>query len=209
MTHVETVRDERGVNIVLSEIHYEVLDLLKDCHFHRITEEKDIQLEEYIKQGSSISTLKTTSILRVNISKLCNLLYNPTLDEKRQYDVNMLNQKIIRRFEDGKEIILLHLKSPSKFINDREILYVKKRIIEEGYILILFKSVDIEEVKVKNGFIRGNISGCYYLENMNDNEVKMISIVTFDPKGWIPSFILNFFKNNEIQKMKKLKDLIN
>lgn len=155
-----------------------------------------VVLEEQPMVGSNISTIKGTVVLNgSDLNKLSNNLFCSTYEiTKKTYD-ELINSTEVLRINDNNMVTHSQFQSPFGVTN-REFVSLKTRVVlENGDHLITTHSINYEPIPFSYGFVRGVVKSGILISKLNDNKLKVTKIEHVDPKGWIPSTVINMFKS--------------
>ena len=123
-------------------------------------------------------------------------------------DTFSYNIENIKR-DNGINILLANIKLQFPlYARDFCLFFVDEKINDDTCVIIL-KSIENEAFPVRKNFIRGDMKICGYVCKKIDENNSMISyIIDVDPKGWIPSNLVNYEIKRNVSDLNKLKTIL-
>jgi len=165
-----------------------------------------VLLEQKPLEGSNISVVKASATLtNVDFNTLFHNLYQPTLQERKKLYDEILTNDLIKEKDENNKITHSKFQGPTG-ITSREFVTLKtKKAINDGY-LICVHSINDENIPFTENFVRGT-TRCGTLITPNDNGIEVITVEHVDPKGWIPTVIINQFKGKVGQRLTRMQNI--
>lgn len=172
-----------------------------------IKEEDGIKLSEFYLDNSSIPVLKITKIFKnVKPERLIDLNFNCTFDQKKSTNPDLIDYKIIDNPDTNRVVAYSQYSAPFG-VSNREFLYFQELWQNNGVSMIITQSVNIKKFPFSPSYVRGIITSFYVIDEVAEGtRFSMINHV--DPKGWIPGFIINSYKEKEMTKMRTIETLV-
>lgn len=189
------------------------LDLLtSDSGWNKIYEKDGLLIEEKdAKDKSYIPMIRSTVCVKSNEpEKFMKFIYDANLTERKKVYEDILDHKVIYNINTNLHLALARFQAPSGFTN-REFLALRGiSTLEDGSHLMAVQSINNKSVPFVSGYVRG-ISNCGVLITPpNDDGYLLVRAVDhICPKGWIPTFLVNSYKEKIGFKIKKIVDTIN
>eukprot|EP01091_Cochliopodium_minus_P005568 TRINITY_DN15477_c0_g1_i1.p1 TRINITY_DN15477_c0_g1~~TRINITY_DN15477_c0_g1_i1.p1 ORF type:complete len:233 (-),score=73.35 TRINITY_DN15477_c0_g1_i1:141-839(-) len=127
-------------------------------------------------------------------------------EERKKMETDLLKLNMIEQIDKNIQVVLLHMSAPTP-VSSREFVSVRgHKTKEDGTILFASKSINREDVKVESGFVRGvartgSVFAPVYDENKKIVGTEITNIDKLDPKGWIPTFVINAGKNRPADRL--------
>jgi len=153
---------------------------------------KYLFIEELKVLSSKIDIVKASSILEnVDINDIIRFYYNCDLTEKQKVDPDIMRHDHLQTITDNIQIYHSQYKTPFGITN-RE--FVAMRILtplDNGGFLITIHSINRQDVPFNNNFVRGISNSGTLLIPKPDGKIQITTVDHIDPKGWIPSMIVN------------------
>ncbi len=186
----------------------------------KVTERDGIVLEEIEVEGSDFLAYRTTALLHnVNIDDITRLVYDAEYDEKKKIADDLMSQRTIQeyppKFSDkhmSESHVCLARYSTPFGISNREFLAVKSLYkFESGIRLITVKSINMDSVPPDDDYVRGT-SDCaitlipvYEPSSSSCSTVKIVNVNHIDPKGYVPAFLINMFKERSMKTIENTR----
>ena len=122
------------------------------------------------------------------------------------WDELFISGKIVHKIDDDHQIIHFSFKSPSMLVYNRDFVLSKAVVRRDGVILANHVSTTHPDAPEQKGFVRGEIYATgYYIIPVSDNESKCVYVIQLDPKGWVPTKVVNMIATKQPMVLAKLK----
>jgi hypothetical protein len=182
----------------------EMLTMINSNGWEVFSRTDKVLLEETSVKDSNISAVKGT-IVFTNKNKsfeyFVNSLYSSLFVEKKKIYDELISNKAIRIIDENNVIVHSQFAAPSGIIAGlipiapREFVVLKSRqVLEDGSYLITAHSINYYLIPFSKGFVRGVVKTGMLITQLGDNKIRVIKVDHLDPKGWIPSAVINFIK---------------
>ncbi len=175
----------------------------------KVTEKNGYLLEERTLSNSRFKAYRTTGLLHnVDIEKITEFTYDPDFKEKKEVTPDLIHQRNLKLVSNTIHTCLTHYATPFA-ISNREFVAIRAiRYNEDDSRLIVIQSVNVESVPVTEGFVRGVSKCAILLTPIDDVTVKMVNINHIDPKGYIPGFVVNMFRDRQLKTFENLQNFV-
>jgi hypothetical protein len=151
----------------------------------------------------------------VDFEQVVKILYSPTKGERKKVYKESIDHKVIQTFGSTYHIGYSLFEAPYTVTNRAFLALRSVALLDDGSYIISIRSINRKDVPFDTNYVRG-ISNCDIHISLaeiegNPNCVKIVSVDHIDPKGWIPTYIINSFKSrageflNNIQNVCQLK----
>jgi len=130
------------------------------------------------------------------------------LDARAKWDELFIKGSVIQDIDETHQVIHFQFKSPSMMVTNRDFVMARAvRRLEDGTILSNHRSVVHPDCGDCKGFVRGDVfeSG-YYIKPNGNGGCTVVYVVQIDPKGWIPTAIVNMVAKKQPLVLAKMKD---
>lgn len=177
-----------------------------DSFSWNITKTNDnVVMEEMIIPNSDISAVRvSTTVNNMSLDKIKHIIFSSSLEEKKKLSPDLMKYDSVKNINENMSIMHLQYSAPLTITN-REFIYIKTlHQLDNNKYLVVVRSINYERLPFSSGFVRGVIKSCYYAELLEDGKIKLMSMTHVDPKGWIPTSIINSFKEKEIDRLLKI-----
>ncbi len=175
--------------------------------------ESDVTIEEKDINNSGIPLIRATKILKnVDINKISDLVFDSSLEEKQELSDEILLHEKIKTFTDKCHLARSIYKIPFLGISDREFLALRTRVVNDndGSVLIGVESVNNEDNKFDGQCVRGISICATYLKPIPDsNDCKIVTLDLINPKGAIPTFVINSYKKKAAFRINRIQEVYN
>lgn len=159
----------------------------------------------YSKSIDSLELIKAVGMINYLPEDVSEYLLD--LSHKKDWDEMLLESKTLYDYGDVK---ILHetFKAPWP-VSARDFVFVIKKIVKGDDVMFVARSVDVG-VPEQEGVVRGECkTSGFYLKNVEDIATEMTYIVSVDPKGMIPTAIVNFAARQQVGNVNKIMAAMN
>lgn len=175
-----------------------------------ISDEDGVLLEEKEISGSSTTCIRARMILHhIDFEKMFQEQYNPTFEQRVKVYDELLAHKNVKEIKENLVVGHSHYKAPFSVTN-RDFLALRTyQICVDDSHLIAIQSINDEEIPFEDRFVRG-VSNCgiFLVPNYNDKDsVLCITVDHVDPKGSVPSFVINMYKKKAKERLLKMQEV--
>ena len=212
---IPSPKTETDYSNVIDDAYSQGIKWVHRKDWKKVTEKDDILLEELEVEGSDFLAYRTTALLRnVNIDDITRLVYNAGYQEKKRVAEDLISQKTIKRVTSHcAYVCLARYSTPSFVVSDREFLAVKSlHKFDSGARLVTVKSIDLDDVPPDDDYVRGTSDCAIMLLPMEEDPgigsvptVKIVNVNHIDPKGYVPAFLINMFKERSLQMIENIR----
>lgn len=179
----------RLCSIVISSFLVCMPSLASDWSF--VKEKEQIKIYAKTNKSSPIKSLKAVGTIDAPIERVIALLRD--VKYANTWVPNLVERSYVEKISDI-EAVLYDVTDMPWPVADRElILHHRLNYSKDGRFLILtFESVKRNEVKVKKDFVRAFVhTGKVHFIPVSDSKTKLEVFLHVDPKGVIPSWVIN------------------
>jgi len=169
------------------------------------TEKDGVNIYRRYVEGSDIAMMKGIARLPASADKVLALTDN--LSGRKEWDELLIDAEVLQVFDEHHRIAHLKFKSPSFGVSNRDfILAYSTKKNDDGTILVSAVSTEHPHGVEVKGFVRGEIlSSGYYIKPISDNESECVYIVQLNPKGWVPTMVVNLVAVKQPLVLAKMK----
>lgn len=131
------------------------------------------------------------------------------LDTRSEWDGMFIGGKYVRSLDDTHQLLHFKFKSPSMMVTNRDFALARAvKRCDDGIILSNHISVETDEIPPESGFVRGEVaeSGYWIKENEDGKNSLVAYVVQIDPKGWIPTPIVNLVAKKQPMVLGRMRD---
>ncbi len=161
--------------------------------------------------GSSIKVLRCTKYFdNVNglnkFDQFVDQLFDSSFETRKKICEDLIENIVIDEIDENNQVVLSKFKAPGKF-TPREFLVLKSRMIcDDGSHLIIFCSINRKRTPFSEGYIRGvGNTGILVTPLYDQNKIKVTKVDHIDPRGKVPSFVLNTLKKKSVENLNKME----
>ena len=175
-----------------------------DSKWTLINESNGITTESKFLEGSTIACFRSYCIIRATPDVINDVWngYND-IESIMIHDPNVIEYKVIKNINNDTRINYQVNKLPWPLWS-REIVYKQHRVLNGNKNYILSYSVD-DEILPNQKYVRAQVHiAAYVFEKLEPNLTKITRIVHVEPKGIIPSSIINTYADKNLFMLRKL-----
>lgn len=205
-----TITDE--FMIIGKQFLEDQLKLIKSNKWKPYDNTGKVLLEELHISNSNISAIKASMVYHVkkhdDIERIADMMYSSSLKEKKKMYDEIIKNDIIKEIDNNNMIIHSQFNSPIGFgfIKPREFVALKSRmLLDDGSYLITACSINYQDIPFSPGFVRGIGRTAMLISSLGDTQFKITKVDHMDPKGWIPSHLINKLKGKNGKRLERIK----
>jgi hypothetical protein len=172
-----------------------VLNLVTSKGWTKLVYENRVLVEEKPIENSAITSVRTSMTLKnVDYNKIVDVIYSPTFEERKQLYKDLLDHTLIEKLSDTTQIAMSKFQAPTMVTNREFLAFRCIRKIDDNNTIIAVRSINMESIPFTTGFERGTSNSNIHIQINEDSTVCVTSVDHIDPKGWIPSSVINSYK---------------
>lgn len=181
----------------------EFLKLLESGNWESLGANNDVN--GFSKKEGTLELIKSVGIINYDPESVSEYLFD--LSNKKDWDEALIETKTLFDYGDLK-IVQETFKAPWP-VSPRDFVFIIKKFRKNDNIFFLAQSIDIG-IPEQEGVIRGDCkAGGFYLKNIEDIATEMTYIVSVDPKGSIPTAIVNYVARQQVNNVNKIRVAMN
>ena len=170
-------------------------------------EKSGVIIAHRYQEDSPIVMLRGKTTINATIDTV--LKTTEDYETRKTWDELFNSGEVLQQIDENHQIITFRFKSPSMVVTNRDFVMsrgIKKN--DDGTVLSNHVSVVFPNHPEQKGYVRGevDVSG-YYFEPQGDKCV-VTYVVQIDPKGWIPSVVVNSVASKQPLILAKLRDFL-
>jgi hypothetical protein len=165
-------------------------------------------IEVHKVEGSDIKAVRATRVISdINFDEVVDYMFNQTYEKRKILYEELEEYNIVKTFDNTLHIAYTRFKSPFFAVAGRDFLALRHLCdIADGK-LIVVRSVNMESYPHDSKAVRG-ISNCStYVQKVGNNQIKIITIDYIDPKGSVPSWIINSYVKKAGKRLWGIEEL--
>eukprot|EP01121_Diplochlamys_sp_Union-15-3_P009116 TRINITY_DN2461_c0_g1_i1.p1 TRINITY_DN2461_c0_g1~~TRINITY_DN2461_c0_g1_i1.p1 ORF type:complete len:260 (-),score=56.09 TRINITY_DN2461_c0_g1_i1:22-747(-) len=169
----------------------------------------DIQIWVKQLEDSSAPCIVTVGDLPATANEIKEIVLASDIKEIQKWNPECLDKKVLKEVGDGIQVIYLQVKAQFP-VSNRDACVLSRVIVEDdGRIVICTTSINYESCSAVNGFVRSvsKVSG-WILDPLDGGKCMVTRMLHTDPKGLLPTFLLNFFKTRPAQSLVFLREIL-
>jgi len=170
-------------------------------------ENQNIKIEQLQLVGSDIHVVRCTATLKnVDINNIVKYFYNAELAEKKVVDPDIKYHKVVKQIDEN--IHISHSQYDTPFpISNREFVAIRNVQQVDNMFVISIQSINYNDVPFTKGFVRGSSNcGTLLMPIEGSTDVKIITVDHIDPKGWIPTAVINKYKMKTATRIERIQN---
>lgn len=172
----------------------------------------DIELYDRALSDSSINCVKSVAILPASPKAVLELCKCTDVDTLKQWDAEVEQIRTVEKINDNIQLVYSSYNAPPP-VWKREFVAIRAtKELEDGTCISYGASVNHKDFPTPTDYVRGCIviSG-WHLRPVegNPNATRCTRVVQLDPKGWIPSSVVNMYKTKSGQALVSIRNYLN
>jgi len=152
-----------------------------------------VQVWDAKSRDSSINIVKLVAVLsNTDPLVMYDVLHDP--DYRKEWDDNMVEGYLIEQLDANNDVGYYSAKAPVALVSARDFVNERSwRVKEDLEYLIMNHSVVHPKLPEQKGFVRANsiMTGYLVRRNTTGTGCTLTYITQTDPRGWIPSSLMN------------------
>lgn len=151
---------------------------------------------------------KATGVIKAKIEDIVKSIMPVTEEEMKKSDEEILEWSILKNVADDLEVVYSAHSAPFP-VSSRELIYLRhSRTLENGNFIVSASSINVKDQPTREKRVRAAIyySG-WVVEIIDDDSCKVTRILQLDPKGNIPTMIVNAYKTKTALAVNKLRSV--
>jgi hypothetical protein len=182
--------------------------VIPEDHIISSTGEKVI-LEEKNVEWSAISVVRASAIIKGKTSKeIAYAIYNLSFEERKKLLDDLMSYEIIETIDNDSHIVLARYRAPWG-VSNREFLTHRGFFNIDNDYVITTCPIEHEKAPINPNFVRGTNDGIMYIKYIDENSTKIITVDHIEPKGWVPSYLVNSYKSKAAKRLQAIQEIIN
>ncbi|VAW56454.1 hypothetical protein MNBD_GAMMA07-515 [hydrothermal vent metagenome] len=169
-----------------------------------IKNENDIQVYIFKIPNQSIVKAKTKTIIKSSMKQVIDVLDD--IDKRHEWVPFLKHSKALSVYENNKRVEYSHFEAPWP-ASDRDFVYQIELIAKSPtHQIYKMHSVASNLMPVNNDKVRADLYESIYTLTEIDNQTTAVELIFYaDPKGWLPTWIINIIQR--VLPFKILKNL--
>lgn len=165
-------------------------------------------LEQLNLPNTTIKVIRASKTLNnVDVTKIIHALKESDLHARKRIYDELMTYQIVNEVNNQVHIGYSQYATPSITSNRDFVAIQAHKEFEDGSHIVVVQSINHEGVVTNKGFVRG-ISNCgIFLKPLGPKKIQVISVEYVDPKGSVPSFLLNVYKKKAGQRLNNVESL--
>lgn len=192
-----------------------ILEWIYSDDYTLIRNENNVLLEQKPIIGSKISAAKATGVVsNIEFNRLVDILFTNDVDKRRELYDDLLENEVVKVIDDNNVVINSKFQAPSG-IAPREFVALKRRTyFDDGSCMITMYSINNKDNPFNEEYVRGVCRTGILLSplvgedgKILDGMINVIKLDHIDPKGWVPSMVINMYAGKVADKIVKMQEL--
>ncbi|KAH3732826.1 hypothetical protein Pelo_16351 [Pelomyxa schiedti] len=192
---------------------HEDIKVAMNFKWKKVGEEQGVSIYSY-NDGSSINYMRGQVKFEPGLTTTRKILDIVSGSDAKDYDPSRIEgivKQEISKDDNGNCLEIVHLKynSGSRFVSNRDFVCINYAVMNtaENSAVSLAKSVDAG-IPPEPGFVRGETLGAFIIAPTPDGGQEVNYIVQLDPKGWVPTYLVNAVSRDQPMVLATLKAFI-
>lgn len=193
-----------SVRALLNEAATRALDMMANADWEDIGEVDEVYCFRR-QTDSGIYMSKSTGVINHSAESICALLWS--YNRKKEWDDSLDHIYVVNEFSENCRILYQRFSAPWPVSYRDFVLAVKFEDMGDSIVLI-GQSVDAGVAEV-DGVVRGEvINSCYKLKKLGPNATEVTYMTGIDPKGSIPTMIVNAVGKKQCLIIGKIRNIL-
>eukprot|EP01103_Thecamoeba_quadrilineata_P005016 TRINITY_DN14871_c0_g1_i1.p1 TRINITY_DN14871_c0_g1~~TRINITY_DN14871_c0_g1_i1.p1 ORF type:complete len:249 (-),score=49.08 TRINITY_DN14871_c0_g1_i1:131-838(-) len=169
----------------------------------------DVELSDLVFENNPLTFVRTRITYKISAERIFKLVQSKELEEIKLFDKDMTSMRILEDVSENLVVLFTTYEAPFP-VATREFLVLRggKKDAKGNYVSIN-TSIQYQDVPEEAGNVRGVLNvGGWIITPLDADSCRCTRVAQVDPKGWIPPFVVNLFKQKAAEGMVDIKRLI-
>jgi len=174
-----------------------------------IGEKNGVLIEEMQVPGSDVNAIRTSCVLKnVNVHNVIKCIFEPSFAERRAIYDKLLSHELIEKVRPEIVVARSRFSAPLG-VSPREFLMMRSLgQFDDGTYVISVRSINRKDVPFDPNYVRGISNSDIYIFPIDETrDVRIVSCDFIDPRGWIPTYIINSYKQDAGDWLIKMQEV--
>jgi hypothetical protein len=211
---LSTPINDQDFKILIERVQKDIYKWIDSKNWLVLSRTNNVILEEESVNNSDISAIKGTIILNMkntSLNEFVDKLFSPLLKDKKKTYKDITMNKCVYIIDNDNIIVHSKFKTltgPAGLqpVSPREAVVLSSRkVLDDGSYLVTSQSINYKEIPFSKDHIRCIVKSGILITQLEDKKIKVVKAEHLEPKGWIPSIIINMLKDKSIKRLNNLK----
>mmetsp|Transcript_31298 Transcript_31298/g.30959 ORF Transcript_31298/g.30959 Transcript_31298/m.30959 type:complete len:206 (+) Transcript_31298:26-643(+) len=188
---------------LIESCQHELLDLINgQREWEHLGEDNGVESDRIMTE-SGIQLIKAIGLINRTPQQIVDVICD--YQHKSEWDDMCVESLMVQEFDPNYRVLYQRFWAPWP-ISHRDFVFASKVSNIGEDIIIVAKSVETELAPEKSGVVRGSINTSgFYLQKLGENLTRLTYLVSVDPKGSLPLWVVNQLGKKQCQVPYKLK----
>jgi len=196
----------------------------EDTGWTLIKTANDVTIHKKRKENSPVHCVRGKARIRASAEEIQATVR--ALDYVGDWDPFYRSGRVVESPDEDHDVIHCRYNLDTPLVSDREFVYLENRKrYDDGKLVVLAFSIPRDDIALLPGCVRGEIvTTGFVIENAElseshkqelattESKVEFECLVTYvvqvDPKGWLPTWLINFVAGNEPLCLDRIRNFI-
>eukprot|EP01114_Cavostelium_apophysatum_P001832 TRINITY_DN11600_c0_g1_i1.p1 TRINITY_DN11600_c0_g1~~TRINITY_DN11600_c0_g1_i1.p1 ORF type:complete len:389 (-),score=79.14 TRINITY_DN11600_c0_g1_i1:37-1203(-) len=172
---------------------------------------EETYLFEKNDSNSAIACLRSETTIHRSPKALFDLMWNADFELRRRWDPELLKMEVLETITPQIQVVHRTYKAPASIIAPRDFIALNARWASNGSFATYGTSINHPLDRASPKYVRGRaiVTGFIFRPVEGKvNECRCIRIVQIDPKGLVPSWVVNVGKKRAAQALVRMKNIM-
>lgn len=152
---------------------------------------------------------KAVGIVEHSLEKILEFVNPSSLDVMKENDPEILDFVVKKKINDSVQVIYSAHATPIT-VSTRELLYVRCVKKYDDKVVVSGTSINMKDEPTVDKRVRAAIySSGWIIEPLEENKCRLTRILQLDPKGSIPTMIVNSYKKKTAAAISRVRQQLN
>uniref|UniRef100_A0A7S4MT69 START domain-containing protein n=1 Tax=Vannella robusta TaxID=1487602 RepID=A0A7S4MT69_9EUKA len=179
-----------------------------DDDWEYLNDKKDVKIHLRHVEDSAVVMLRGVTTIPKTPEEI--LKCTEDLESRKAWDELFIEGSVVKELDENHQVIHFKFKSPSMMVTNRDFVMARAvKRCDDGTILSNHVSVVDDDAPDAKGFVRGDVfASGYWLKPNGDGTSTAAYVVQIDPKGWIPTAIVNVVAKKQPLVLAKMREYL-
>lgn len=141
--------------------------------------------------GSPANIARAEAVVEIPVEALVKEIAGTDGAHFRAQEEELLDWKVVKTVDETNHVIYSGHKTPFP-VTDRELCYLRtQHKLDGGAVLMVGVSINDKDVPTAEGRVRAVVLACWLFKPQEDGKTHVTRCIQLDPKGSVPSFLIN------------------
>jgi len=155
--------------------------------------------------GWAIKAIKSKARMQGSPEEIIHLVWGATLEERKEY-MDVVELERLKSMGPDSDVVYLNHAAPAPGVSSRDFVLLRcmrplENDSDKKTLVYASISINLEEKPFTKATRGATKSGMMVTESDEEGYCDVVMVNLVDPKGWVPSFVVNAFSKSAAQKL--------